>query len=225
MQLDGSQVHRWKDLADLFLKQYKYNIDMAPDRLDLQRMEKKNVETFKEYAQRWRELAAQVQPPLTDKELTAMFINTLRAPYYDRMVGSASTNFSDVITIGERIEFGVKNGRISDPASEIRRMMTPKKKEEEIHELSSTQRVVHVSPPTVGQTNYSYSYQNGGKSPFSQETQRNARNSWKQPYFDPIPMSYTKLPPQLLKSHQVAIVPQGPLQPPYPKWYEPQRKM
>ncbi|KAA0025556.1 Gag-pro-like protein [Cucumis melo var. makuwa] len=52
MQLDGSQVHRWKDLADSFLKQYKYNIDMAPDRLDLQRMEKKNAETFKEYAQR-----------------------------------------------------------------------------------------------------------------------------------------------------------------------------
>ncbi|KAA0067473.1 Gag-pro-like protein [Cucumis melo var. makuwa] len=116
-QLDGSQVHRWKDLVDSFLKQYKYNINMAPDRLDLQRMEKKNVETFKEYAQRWRELAAQVQPPLTDKVLTAMFINTLRAPYYDSMVGSASTNLSDIITIGERIEFGVKNGRITDFSS------------------------------------------------------------------------------------------------------------
>ncbi|KAA0054657.1 uncharacterized protein E5676_scaffold3734G00290 [Cucumis melo var. makuwa] len=179
MQLDCSQVHRWKDLADSFLKQYKYNIDMAPDRLNLQRMEKKNVETFKEYAQRWRELATQVQPPLTDKELMAMFINTLRAPYYDRMVGSVSINFSDVITIGERIEF---------------------------------------------ETNYSPSYQNRGKSPFGQATQRNARNSWKQTYFDPIPMSYTELLPQLLKSHQVAIVPQEPLQPPYPKWYDPNVK-
>ncbi|KAA0061241.1 uncharacterized protein E6C27_scaffold455G00760 [Cucumis melo var. makuwa] len=225
MQLDGSQVHRWKDLADSFLKQYKYNIDMAPDRLDLQRMEKKNVETFKEYAQRWRELAAQVQPPRTDKELTAMFINTLRAPYYDRMVGSASTNFSDVITIGERIEFGVKNRRISDPASETRRVMTPKKKEGEVHELSSTQRVAtRVSSPIVGQTNFSPSYQNGGQSPFGQSTQRNIRNNWKQTRFDPIPMSYTELLPQLIKSHQVAIVPQEPLQPPYPKWYDPNAK-
>ncbi|TYK05801.1 Gag-pro-like protein [Cucumis melo var. makuwa] len=33
-------------------------------------------------------------------------------------------------------------------------------------------------------------------------------------------MSYTELLPQLLKSHQVAIVPQEPLQPPYPKWYD-----
>ncbi|TYK06500.1 uncharacterized protein E5676_scaffold70G00280 [Cucumis melo var. makuwa] len=164
MQLDGSQVHRWKDLADSFLKQYKYNIDMVPDRLDLQRIEKKNVETFKEYAQRWRELAAQVQPPITDKELT-------------------------------RIEFGVKNGRISDPASETRRMMTPKKTEGEVHELSSTQRVAtRVSSPMVGQTNFSPGYQNGGQSPF-------------------------ELLPQPLKSHQVAIVPQEPLQPPYPKYW------
>ncbi|KAA0033216.1 Gag-pro-like protein [Cucumis melo var. makuwa] len=129
MQLDGSQVHSWKDLADSFLKQYKFNIDMPLDRLDLQRMKKKkNVETFKEYAQRWREIVAQVRPSITDKELTAMFISIIRAPYYDRMVGSASTNFSDVITIGERIEFGVKNGRITDSSSDTRRMMTPKKK-------------------------------------------------------------------------------------------------
>ncbi|TYK15865.1 uncharacterized protein E5676_scaffold637G00420 [Cucumis melo var. makuwa] len=37
-------------------------------------------------------------------------------------------------------------------------------------------------------------------------------------------MSYTKLSPQLLKSHQVAIIPQEPLQPPYPKWYDPNTK-
>ncbi|KAA0041964.1 Gag-pro-like protein [Cucumis melo var. makuwa] len=75
-KLDGSQ-YRWKDLTNSFLKQYKYNVDMALDHLDLQRMRKKSVETFKKYAQRWRELAAQVQSPLTDKDLTTMFINTL----------------------------------------------------------------------------------------------------------------------------------------------------
>ena len=99
---------------------------MTPDHLDLHRMKKKNVETFKEYAQRWRELVTQVQPLLTDKELTTMFVNTLQAPYYDRMVGTASTNFSNVLTIGERIEFGVKNGRITDFASKSRKMMTQK---------------------------------------------------------------------------------------------------
>ncbi|TYK09460.1 uncharacterized protein E5676_scaffold499G00530 [Cucumis melo var. makuwa] len=104
-------------------------------------------------------------------------------------------------------------------------MMTPKKKEGEVHELSSTQRVAtHVSSPIVGQTNFSPGYQNGGQSPFGQSTQRNIRNNWKQTCFDPIPMSYTELLSQLLKSHQVAIIPQEPIQPPYPKWYDPNAK-
>jgi len=32
------------------MKQCKYNIDIAPDRLQLQKMSKKSVETIKEYA-------------------------------------------------------------------------------------------------------------------------------------------------------------------------------
>jgi len=50
-----------------FLKQYKYSMEMALDRMQLQNMAKKISETFKEYAQRWRELAAQVEPPLYKK--------------------------------------------------------------------------------------------------------------------------------------------------------------
>lgn len=59
-------------------------------------------------------MAAQIQPSLTDKETTTMFLNTLRSPYYDRMVENASTNFFDIITIEERIKYGMKYGRIVD---------------------------------------------------------------------------------------------------------------
>ena len=58
MHLERTQIYSWKDLADAFLKQYKYNIDLTPDRIELQSMSKRDLETFKEYAQRWRELAA-----------------------------------------------------------------------------------------------------------------------------------------------------------------------
>ncbi|KAA0037719.1 uncharacterized protein E6C27_scaffold141G00110 [Cucumis melo var. makuwa] len=95
-------------------------------------------------------------------------------------------------------------------------MMTSKKKEGEVHELSSTQRVATRV--------FSSSYQNGGQSPFCQSTQRNIRSKWKQTHFDLIPMSYIELLPKLLKSRQVTIVPQEPLQPPYPKWYDPNVK-
>ena len=48
-----------------FVRQYGYNSDMAPDKTQLQNMCKKEHEPFKEYDQRWRDLAAQVAPPIT----------------------------------------------------------------------------------------------------------------------------------------------------------------
>lgn len=45
---------------------------MAPDRLQLQNLSQKDKESFKEYAQWWRELASQVELPLTEKELDDM---------------------------------------------------------------------------------------------------------------------------------------------------------
>ena len=82
--------------------------DTAPDRMSLQNMEKKTNEIFCEYAHKWRDLAAQVQPLLTDKELNKMFLNTLKAPYYDRMIGNSNKDFSNVVSIEKMIEVGVK---------------------------------------------------------------------------------------------------------------------
>jgi len=88
-------------------------MDMAPDRMQLQNMAKKSTETFKEYAQRWRELVAQVEPLLYEKEMITMFIETLQAPFYEHVLGSVSSNFSDIVTIGERIKHGLKTGKIA----------------------------------------------------------------------------------------------------------------
>jgi len=62
--LEASRIHSWKDLIVAFIRQYQYNIDMTPDRTQLQNMSKMEHESFKEYAQRWRDLAAQVTPPM-----------------------------------------------------------------------------------------------------------------------------------------------------------------
>jgi len=56
--LEAFRIRTWKDLITAFLRQYQYNSDMAPDRAQQQNMVKKESETFKEYAQRWRDLAA-----------------------------------------------------------------------------------------------------------------------------------------------------------------------
>lgn len=47
-----------------------------------------------------------------ERELVDMFMGTLQGPYYDRMVGSTSVGFSELVMAGERMEVGMKMGRI-----------------------------------------------------------------------------------------------------------------
>ena len=49
---------------------------------------------------------------MTDKEVNKTFLNTLKAPYYDRMIENSNKDFSDVVFVGEMIEAGVKQGKI-----------------------------------------------------------------------------------------------------------------
>ena len=74
-------------------------------------------EGFKEYAQKWRDLAGRVQPPLTDRELVDMFLGTLSGPFFNHLIGNSSAGFTDLILTGERIEAGIKSGKIQKVAS------------------------------------------------------------------------------------------------------------
>ncbi|MCI13966.1 hypothetical protein A2U01_0035090, partial [Trifolium medium] len=46
MQLERTHIQTWKDLADAFLKQYKYNLDMALNHMQVQNVAQKNNESF-----------------------------------------------------------------------------------------------------------------------------------------------------------------------------------
>jgi len=35
LRLDNTKIRKWKDLVDAFMKQYKYNMDIAPNRASL----------------------------------------------------------------------------------------------------------------------------------------------------------------------------------------------
>ena len=85
-----------------FVRRCQYNSDMAPDRTQLQNMFKKEGETFKEYAQRWRDLAAQVAPPMVEREMITMMVDTLPVFYYEKLVGYMPSSFADLVFAGER---------------------------------------------------------------------------------------------------------------------------
>src|SRR3954469_11344148 len=111
-QLKNTKVHTWEELAAAFYKQYQYNADLAPTRTQLRGMSMGPKESFKEYAQKWRDMAGRVQPPLSDRELVDMFMGTLTGPFYSHLLGSSSSGFTDLILTGERVESGIRNGKI-----------------------------------------------------------------------------------------------------------------
>ncbi|KAL4323422.1 hypothetical protein GQ457_11G023280 [Hibiscus cannabinus] len=111
-QLSRAHIKTWRDLSKAFLEKYKHISDMVPSRTILQTMEQKTNESFHQYAQRWRDVAAQVEPPLLENEITLLFVNTLKDDFYDRMLDHATKPFADMVMTGELIQAAIKNGRI-----------------------------------------------------------------------------------------------------------------
>jgi len=77
ISLNKVDIKTFKDLWEAFVQRYSYNLNLAPNRRELQAMTQDDNESIKAYAQRWRDLAAQVRPPLEEKELTEIFLDTL----------------------------------------------------------------------------------------------------------------------------------------------------
>ena len=93
---------------DAFIRQYQYNSDMAPDRIELHNMCKRENESFKEYAQRWIDLAAQVVPLMMEREMITMIMDTLPEFYYEKVVGYMPSSFANLVFTGKRIEVGLR---------------------------------------------------------------------------------------------------------------------
>ncbi|KAL4281781.1 hypothetical protein GQ457_03G020990 [Hibiscus cannabinus] len=104
---------RWYTQA--FLEQYKHVSDMVPSWTVLQTMEQKTNESFCQYVQRWRDVAAQVHIPLLENEITLLFMNTLKDDFYDRMLDHATKPFADMILTGELIQATIKTPRYIAP--------------------------------------------------------------------------------------------------------------
>jgi hypothetical protein len=234
MRLDKTKVKGWKDLVDAFIKQYKFNMDIALDRSSLHSLEKGHKEFVREYAQRWRETATQVNPPLLEKEMIGLFSNTFKAPYFEYLVGSSAQSFSDLVIIAEQIEQAIRIGRITDPSE--KRGFIGRKKEVDVHNVEGegkgrkhnvrplmtippTSNINFISPYLKSQTNtQNISYRQNN-------TFHPCRSfSANQEELPPLPIPLSEMYQRLLNIGQVTPVPLTPLQPPFPQWYRPDQK-
>ena len=245
--LEPSRIRSWRDLAEAFIKQYQYNSDLAPDRLQLQSLSKEDDESFRSYAHRWRELAAQVEPPMLEKEMCLMFLDTLTYPFYDKMVGYVYANFADIVSTGERIDDGFKKGRFGQGSVEEEIHRESSEKEAEVQAASDQGRYYYPSTPFLQPPQFfhpSYPYDNTILLPYDQPypsqtvppiptqyiSQQNIpvakpkSSTKKERIYDHLPMTHSELLSQLLQSGLIDLCPAKPRQPPFPDWFNPNAK-
>ncbi|KAK2450206.1 hypothetical protein QL285_009336 [Trifolium repens] len=213
MDLDSTDIRTFNDLANAFIRQYNYNSYLAPDRDELRALTQRENESFKEYAQRWRELAAQIRPPLEGKELTKLFLNTLSPFYYKKMVASAPNNFTEMVGMGMRLEEGVREGRLVNenaPANNAKFGNNFLKKKE-----SEVGMVTHRGP----RSEYPAYPHVAAISPIPQQPFNQPNRPQRTQSFDPIPMKYADLLPALLAKNLVQTKPSPPVPERLPAWY------
>ncbi|XP_050888035.1 uncharacterized protein LOC127093174 [Lathyrus oleraceus] len=105
----------------------------------------------------WREIAAQICPPLEEKEMTKMFLKTRSSFYHDIMIASVPSDFTEMVNMGMRLEEAVREGRLTKEAgasSHVKKFTNnfSKKKESDVNFVSydkqrrKYQHVAVVSP-------------------------------------------------------------------------------
>ncbi|XP_070011004.1 uncharacterized protein [Nicotiana sylvestris] len=61
--------HVWDDMTQDFIRQFQYNMYIAPHRNSLSNLKKKTAESFSKYAVKWNEQAARVKPSMDEIEM------------------------------------------------------------------------------------------------------------------------------------------------------------
>ncbi|MCI19647.1 gag-pol polyprotein, partial [Trifolium medium] len=191
-------------------------------------------------AQRWRELAARVQPPLLERELVNTFMSTLQGPYYEKMIWSIASGFTDMVIIGERVEEGLKSGKIKSVSNgqDVAKKFSNnniKKKEGETNAVVAGSSQMHLTQMPYLQYPYVAAVAQGHypqqaclipppqqPSTRPQQNQPGSRNNSgrKNVHFDPVPMSYGQILPYLVQKGLLELKPLRPLVPLYPPFFD-----
>ncbi|XP_050908986.1 uncharacterized protein LOC127122739 [Lathyrus oleraceus] len=190
-------------------------------------------------------MASQVEPPLAEKELANWFMDIVQPMFYERMVGSVSASFSDLVALGIKVELSLKNGKMisavgtsnnnnakkfpgnSYPVQYVQQpyvaTIGPYFNQQQVPIYQLVQRTpIHQLAqvtPAYQQAPAALTYQQ----PRAQAPRQNAptqnRRQGVKPLFSLILMMYTELYPSLLQKGLVVPRPLGPPPHPLPPWY------
>lgn len=104
-------IKRWTDLAHMFIEQYKFKSEIAPDQEELRDMRKKPLKKFRDYMK----MVPGCFPTSIcshRKRNAAIFISILSSTYYDRLIGHASASFANLVQPMEQVQYCIKIRKI-----------------------------------------------------------------------------------------------------------------
>ncbi|XP_050889154.1 uncharacterized protein LOC127094357 [Lathyrus oleraceus] len=170
--------------------------------------------------------------------MTRIFVDTLKDPFFDRLVSSAASDFAHLVTIGDRIEKGLRDGKIlgevtTPSAPKKYSGGFPKKREGETNAISrnykgkqqaSYGQVATVVPiPYQQPMQQQQMYQPQHQQHHHQQNTAPPRQFKPRPprrKLDPLPVPYSQIFPYLQKEGLLTLRELKPVVFPYPPGYD-----
>jgi len=223
LNLNKHEIKSWEDLIDAFLTHYQHNMDLAPDKSSLRVLTPNKNENFRAFAQRWRNLAAQINPPMTEKELIDEFMNLKCLDNKIKTGCATALTFSNLVTAGIRVE--TSQGNVFKSLEEN----SKSKKKEEIYNIggeNSFNQSLYRAPGQHNkskQQNNQYQYrQPNHQQQQSAQTYQTPRQQPQQQRVvrEPLPVSQSVLFKHCAAEGMLAPRPARQFEPPFPRWYD-----
>ncbi|XP_058726198.1 uncharacterized protein LOC131597523 [Vicia villosa] len=225
MGLDSTHISSFDDLVEAFIRQYKYNVDMAPDRDQLRAMAQKEKESFKDAPTDFTEMVnmgMRLEEGVREGRLIMESGSSIGTKKYGN---NFQKKWED-----ETIAFSIDGGESHNSRSyrPLACQQAPFISYDQYPYVAAAQfkqpyRQPWASPPHNSSQNAPQNAaQNQNRQRNHNKPQRNHQKEDRR--IDPIPMTYAQLWPYLIESKEIAPRPTRPAKFPYPKEYNPNVK-
>ena len=228
LNLDKKEIKSWHDLANAFVRHYKHNIGCAPDKSSLKKLKMNKGEDFRTFALRWRNQAAQVEPPMSEKDLIDAFMDIEDLNRQYKVACATATDFSHLLSTGSRIEAALKSSPDTSEGSRKKReggiqhvanatgsaqfTNSPYKAPYRANFQAQYRPQVYYPPPVPAQQVHIQA---------PQQRPPVQRKNPPTPNYPPLPVSQAEVYKQLMAGGLISPVPTNPWKPPFPAWYNP----
>ncbi|XP_058733802.1 uncharacterized protein LOC131605471 [Vicia villosa] len=230
MGLDSTHISSFDDLVEAFIRQYKYNVDMAPDRDQLRAMAQKEKESFKDAPTDFTEMV-NMGMRLEEGVREGRLIMESGSSIGTKKYGNNFQKKWEDETIAFAIDGEPQNSHSRQPLAYQQAPFIPYDQYPYVAAAQFKQpyqqpweALPHNSSQNAPQnaTQNQNRQRNQNRQQNQNKPQRNQQKEDRR--IDPIPMTYAQLWPYLIERKAIAPRPTRPAKFPFPKEYNPNVK-